>query len=406
MSTSEADAVPSMARLTGAEGPGEPLSEPVPVVAITGTRGKSTTAWLLHDILSDLGWPLGLWCSTGVFVNGRRQLGELQPWTEVLHALQGGELAIAIQELEAPVVASVGLPPQAYRLAAVTTICGNNEACLISLEAQHAARAQRIVARAVHPVGQLVLNADDLDVLEVAEETVAEVVLFALHPENPALRRHLATGGRGVWVEDGVIVGGRADATVPVVRVQDTTFTLGGALTFQVQNLLCATALALCLGVPPGIIQRAARRFLPDPHLLPGACNLIELRGATIVLDTSHHPWTLRQLIRGIRQQPHRRTVIVSHGFEDLSPDQTVEVGNLLGRLGGVVIIHGRVADGHLDLLKAGLIRNVMPPLIVTQPDEPAAITHALQLLREGDLCLVITRAVDQALSTLGERRI
>ncbi|MCM8750048.1 Mur ligase family protein [Thermomicrobiaceae bacterium CFH 74404] len=405
MSASETDAVPSMARLYDAVGSPEPLADPVPVVAITGTRGKSTTSWLLHDILSDLGWPLGLWCSAGVFVNGRRQPGELQPWTEVLHALQGGELAIAIQELEAPVVASVGLPPQAYRLAAVTTICGNNEACLISPEAQHAARAQRIVARAVHPTGQLVLNADDLEVLGVAEETTAEVVLFALHPENPALRRHLSTGGRGVWLDDGVVVGGNADSAVPILRVQDIAFTLGGSLTFQVQNVLCATALALCLGVPHGIIQRAVRRFLPDPHLLPGACNLIDRRGATIILDTSHHPWTLRQLIRGIRQQPHRRTIIVSHGFEDLSPDQTVEVGKLLGRLGGVVIIHGVVADGHLDLLKAGLIRNVMPPLIVTQPDESTAIQHALQLLREGDLCLVITRTVDQAIETLRSGR-
>ncbi len=395
-----------MGPATGTNRPGIPFSAPVPVVAVAGTRGMSTTAWLLHDILSDMGWPLGLWCSSGVFVNGRRQLGELQPWTEVLHAVQRGELPLAIQELEAPVVASVGLPPRAYSLAAITTICGNNEACLISPEAQHAARAQRIVARAVHPSGQLVLNADDLDVLEVAGETAAEIVLFALHPENPALRRHLESGGRGVWVEDGIVVGGTGRERAPILRVQDTAFTLAGALTFQVQNLLCATALALCVGVPPSTVQRAARRFLPDPHVLPGSCNLIEFRGVTIVLDSSCHPWTLRQLIRGIRQQPHRRTVVVSHAFEDLGTQQTIEVGKLLGRLGGVVILHGRIADGHLDLLKTGMVRNLRPPLIVTQPDEPAAIMHALQLLREGDLCLVVTRTVEQALQTLGRNPI
>lgn len=402
----ETGAVPSTALATGTDRPGMPPSAPVPVVAVAGTRGKSTTAWLLHDILSDRGWPLGLWCSSGVFVNGRRQLGELQPWAEVLYAVQRGELALAIQELEAPVVASVGLPPRAYSLAAITTICGNNEACLISPEAQHAARAQQIVARAVHPSGRLVLNADDLDVLEVARETAAEIVLFALHPENPALRRHLESGGRGVWVEDGVVVGGTGRERTPILSVQDTAFTLGGALAFQVQNLLCATALALCLGVPPSMVQRAARRFLPEPHVLPGSCNLIEVRGVTIVLDSSCQPWTLRQLIRGIRQQPHRRTVIVSHAFEDLGSQQTIEVGKLLGRLGGVVILHGRISDAHLDLLKTGMVRNLRPPLIVTQPDEPAAIMHALQLLREGDLCLVITRAVEQALQTLGRKQM
>ena len=390
--------LPSREKRDGAD---HSSAAPVPVVAIAGTRGKSTTCWLLHEILSDLGWPLGLWCSTGVFVNGRRQLGELQPWSEVLQAVQRGELRVAIQELEAPVVSSVGLPAHVYRLAAITTICGNNEACLVSLEARHAARAQRIVARSVHPSGCLVLNADDLDVLEAIDETDAEVVLFALHPDNPVLRRHLASGRRAVWLEDGVVVSGRAEEILPLLRVQDVAFTLGGALTFQVQNLLCATALAVCLDVPASTIQEAARRFLPDPILLPGSCNVFEVRGATVVLDTSHHPWTLRQLIRGIRQQPHRRTVIVSHAFEDANPEQTSEAGTLLGRLGGLVILHGQITAGHLDLLKSGMIRNTPPPLIVTQPDEPAAIFAAVQLLREGDLGLVITRDVDAAVRAL-----
>jgi cyanophycin synthetase len=355
----------------------------------------------LHEILSDLGWSLGLWCSAGVFVNGRRQLGELQPWSEVLRAVQRGELRVAIQELEAPVVSSVGLPQHVYHLAAITTICGNNEACLVSLEAQHAARAQRIVARAVHPSGCLVLNADDLDVLDAIDETEAEVALFALHPDNPVLRRHLASGGQAVWLDEGVVLSGTASETLPILRVQDVAFTLGGALTFQVQNLLCATALALWLGVPASTIQRAARRFLPDLSVLPGSCNLIEVRGATVVLDTSQHPWTLRQLVRGIRQQPHRRTVIVSHAFEETSAEQTVEVGTLLGRLGGVVILHGQMSDRHFDLLKSGMIRNRRPPLLMAQPDEPAALSSALQLLREGDLGLVVTRDVDAAMRAL-----
>jgi len=94
--------------------------QPLPLVAITGTRGKSTTAWLLYKMLRARSLSSALWSSSGVYVNDHRLPGELQPWSTVVRALAAGELDAAIQELEAPVVASVGLPEGVYALGAAT----------------------------------------------------------------------------------------------------------------------------------------------------------------------------------------------------------------------------------------------------------------------------------------------
>lgn len=363
----------------------------LPLVGIAGTRGKSTTVWLLESILHAAGRSTGLWCSTGVYIEGERQAGELGPWSRVLGAVSNGRLDVALQELETPLVTGVGLPESIYPLAAITTLCGNNEECLISPEFTQGMAAQRIVARAVRPDGLLILNADDLAVLDAASETSAEVVLFALHPENPALRRHLDDGGSAVWVADGHVVVGNALDHRALVAVDDVHFTLDGALIFQVQNLLCAIALAAGLNVPDDAIRAGVRAFSPQPDVLPGSCNIFHENGATILLDSARQVWTLKSLIRGIRHQPHRRAVIMASTFAHLPDDQLLEAGRLLGRLGGVVILHHEAPPDRIDLLKEGIAQNNIPPLVITLPTESKAIRHALRMLEHGDLCLMIT---------------
>ncbi len=398
---------------------------PLSLVAITGTRGKSTTAWLLYRMVRAQRWSAALWCSSGVFVDERQLEGELQPWTSVVRALRTGDLDLAIQELEAPVVATVGLPPAIYRAGAVTTLCGNDDSCLLAPATRYAARAHEIVARAIHPHGFIVLNADDPDVLALAEESHARVIFFALHPENPVLRRQRDARQPAIWYDDGVIVANRAlydchaqfawdaqktedDALpnssafleraethserneFPVIAVREAPVTLGGALLFQVQNVLCATALALGLGVSVPAIQATLRTFLPTHDLLPGSCNLFFLRDLIVLLDSARDPWTLRTLLRGVRQTNPRKVFVVTHGFPWLSREDLREIGRILGRVTGMILLSEPMGDERFGAFREGVVENVLPPVIVTQPDLPQALQAALALARPGDLCLVL----------------
>ena len=378
----------------------------LPLVAVAGVRGKSTIVWILERMLRSADRTVGVWSSTGVYVQGERQTGELGPWTRVLEATQSGGLDVAVQELETSLVNGVGLPEAIYPIAAISTLCGNNEECLISPEASLGARAQAIVARAVRPDGVLVLNGDDNAVLEAGDHTSAEIVLFALHHENPALRRHLRSGKSAVWVRDGRVVVGSSANERHLLDVVDARFTLDGTLTFQVQNLLCAVALAVGLGIPDSAIREGLREFEPDPDRLPGSCNIFRVRNSTVIVDSARQVWTLRSLARGIRHQPHRRMITVTGCFPHLSNFQISEAGRILGRLGGAIILHAEeIHRANIDLMIDGIAQNEVPPLVLSMPGEQEAFDHALRMIGDGSLCLLITEDVDSAVAAIKRLR-
>lgn len=412
-------------------------SEPLPLVAITGTRGKSTTAWLLYRMVRAHQRTSALWCSSGVYVDGQRMEGELLPWSAVVRALLAGELDIAIQELEAPVVATVGLPERMYAFGAITTLCGNDDACLATPESRFAFRAHDIVARAVHPSGFLVLNADDPAVLELADRCHSRVALFALHPENPALRRARRRGLPALWFRDGTIVanaaalgrgirpqasGSEAEseplvpphtaapekrsppeeaAEHPIIDVEDAPCTLGGSLTFQIQNIMCASALALLLGVPLPTIRAVIRTFLPDVHALPGSCNVLAVRGHDVLIDGARYPWSLRTLVRGIRHHNPRRTIVLTHAYPWLSEEDVRELGRVLGRLNGVIVLAEPMTEQRYRAFQEGIVQNPYPPVLMVQPDFASGLRSLLSLAQPGDLCLVLAAEPERTIALL-----
>lgn len=374
----------------------------LPIVAVAGTRGKSTVSWLLNEILTAARMRVGLWTTTGVYRTGEHLVGELGPWSDVMQGLSRGELDVAIQELEDSVVTGVGLPEHMYPLAAISSLCGNNDECLISTEAAQGAAAQHIVARAVRPDGFLVLNADDQAVLAAASETEAQITLFALHPDNPTLRRHLSEGGSGVWLEDDQLIVSHDGEQRAIVDVSSAGFTLDGSLSFQLQNLLCASALAWHMGIDPDSIARGINTFQPDVDLMPGSCNIVRFRGATILLDSARQVWSVRSLVRGIRDSIFGRTIVVTDCFPHLDDGQTHEAGRLIGRVADVVVTQRDAThDGSLTHFKDGLANNDVPPLVFAMPNEIDGIERALKMLNPNDLCLLLTQNVHEAVSKI-----
>ena len=281
----------------------------LPIVAVCGRWGKTTVARLLEAMIRPAYPRLALWTDQGVYVNGRRQQGELIPWQGALRALAGGELDLAIQELAAPTVNAVGLPAEAYALGIVTSFCGNEEACLLEPRSAGERQAQLAVARAVHPAGALVLNADDHAVAEEGPATSGERIYYGASRRNPYIKVQLAAGARAVCISGGMIVLCEGTRTRPVLPVHEVALSLGGAIVFQVQNALAATAAAWRLGIAPPVIAATLRSFTSSATAMPGACNQFRIGAATVVVDRLTDPFSARALARGLRRVKgrHRR---------------------------------------------------------------------------------------------------
>jgi cyanophycin synthetase len=372
----------------------------LPIVAIAGTRGKSTVSWMLSGILQAARMPAASWLSSGVYVDGERQEGELGPWSRVVLAARHGEIEVAIQEMNAATVVGAGLPADTYPLVVLTTLCGNNESCLLNAETELQRRALDVVVRAARKDGSIVANADDYDIAELAQESGADYTFYALHRDNPALQRHLGEGGRGAWVEDGWIVVGSSESADPVVAVNSIPATLDGTILFQVQNALAAVCASMVIGISTEAIVQALHVFEPHPDLQPAACNIVRFNQATILIDAPRQVMSLRLLARGIKHKPHRRTLVVSGSFSGLADADAHEAGRILGSLGGIILLHSDNTDAsRMEAIKSGISSSPVPPIVMAVPGELRAIDHLLNTIAPDDVALVIA---DDATEVLG----
>lgn len=389
---------PGFRSAVAAHGPADTL----PLISIAGTSGKTTIAWMLSQVFEQVGWPAAAWLSSGVYVDGQLQEGELGPWSRVLLAARHGELRVVLQEMPAETVIAAGLPKQTYPLGVLTTLCGNNEACLLSEDARRERRALSIVVDSIRPDGILVVNADDYDVTEVAAVADCAMIPYALHGDNPVLQAHLSAGGVGCWVQDGAIVIGARGEERRVSDVASVPATMNGTILFQVQNLLAATAAAYAAGVDPLFVEAALGEFSTAPAVQPGATNILTYNDATVIVDSPELAATIRQLARAIRHVPHRRSLVVCGSLPRLSVEELHEAGRIVGGIGGIVLLHGDYGDdGRMATIKAGIAAATVPPIVLNVPDEEMAVDQLLNTIAADDLALVLVDDAEIALSHL-----
>lgn len=376
------------------------------VIGIAGSRGKTTIVRLLDAIFQRAGLRTALWTDQGIEVNGRRQRGELVPWSRALERLAAGELDVAIQELDWSLVHAVGLPPQTYPVVAITNLCVNNDSCLVRTESLMAGRALPKLRAAARHDGVLVLNGEDFSVGEHPEQIEGATVLVGLSRDTPLVRKHLRAGGSAVWTEHQRILAGTSSTAGQLGSTSDLSFALDGAIGFQVHNALMASAVARSCGIPEATIAAALSTFEVPATAMPGSFNVLAIDEAVVVVDRPAPSWFLRTALRGIvHLLSGHRLITVAGRMESVPDADMVETGRLLGRAAGVLILHGSSDQPErVALLRQGVAANKVPPLVVHVATERQAIARALTMLRADELAFVLAdqpasvlRAVDRA---------
>jgi cyanophycin synthetase len=362
----------------------------VPVIAVAGSRGKSTVIRLIDAIFTGAGLKTATWTDQGVEIRGRRQRGELMPWSRALQRLAAGSLDIAIQELDWSTVRAVGLPAGLYPVAAITNLCANNEECLITPEARRATEALPTVLRAVHHEGVAVLNGEDYALAGAEVPTTTPVILIAQKRETPLVRSQFEGGGIAGWVGDRGITIGDALAQQTVCDPRELPFAVHGAASFQVTNALVAAASALATGIPPETIERALLDFAPDPLSMPNTFSVMSVGGVTIVVDRPDPSWFLRPILRAVRDIPRVRLMTVAGRMATVPDNDLPEVGRLLGRISTVVVLHSQNDDNRSELLRQGVALNELPPLVLRTTTERRGVRRALRAARTGDAILIL----------------
>ena len=383
----------------------------IPVVAITGTNGKTTTSRLIGRIFEQNGLRVGMTSTDGIYVRNKRiDTGDCSGPRSARNVLGHPDVDAAVLETARGGLLREGLGFDMCDVAVVTNIGLGDHLGLNYITTVHElAVIKRVIVQNVAPYGSAVLNAADPVVAAMAQHCPGKVIFFALDPSTPVLATHRAQGKRVLYVEDGNIVcgEGRRKHRIPLARVP---LTRHGTIGFQVENAMAAVATAWALGYPWESIEMALAGFVNDAATAPGRFNVFDYRGATLIADYGHNPDAMLALARAVEAMPAKKRLVVISGAGDRRDEDIRQQTEILGGAFDEVVLYqdacqrGR-ADGEvIALLRDGLRNAKRVSHIEAIDGEFLAIDTALARLQEGDLCLILIDQVEEALAHISGR--
>jgi len=383
----------------------------IPVVAVTGTNGKTTTVRLIAHLYAQQGRCVGMTNSDGVYIGARRiDTGDCSGPRSARNVLLHPDVEAAVFETARGGILREGLGFDRCDVAVVTNIgVGDHLGLSYISTVEDLAIVKRVIVENVAPGGTAVLNAGDPIVVGMAENCPGRVTFFARDRHNPVIATHGAKGGRVVYVDQGdmVFAEGGFEFRIELGRVPLTRL---GTIGFQVDNAMAAAAAAWALDVPWTRIEAGLASFVNDAQAVPGRFNLFDYRGATLIADYGHNPDAILALVQAVEAMPARRRSVVISGAGDRRDVDIRRQTEILGDAFDEIVLYqdqcqrGR-ADGEvLALLREGLAHARRMTDLREVRGEFLAIDMALDRLGPGDLCLVLIDQVEESLAHIGRR--
>jgi cyanophycin synthetase len=387
----------------------------IPLVAVAGTNGKTTTVRLIASILGSNGLRVGMTSTDGVYVQGRRiDTGDCSGPKSARNVLFHPDVDAAVLETARGGVLREGLGFDRCDVAVVTNIGKGDHLGLSYISTvEDLSVVKRVIVQNVKPeTGVAVLNAADPMVARMADACPGQVTFFACDRNHPVMAMHRAQGKRVVYLQGDSIIAseGRFERRIPLAEIP---LTANGAIGFQIENAMAAVGAGWALGIDWTIIATGLAGFVNDAQSAPGRFNLFSYRGATLIADYGHNPDAIQALVKAIDNMPaasgKRRSVVIS-GAGDRRDEDIRQQTEILGDAFDQVVLYqdqcqrGR-ADGEvLALLQAGL-RNARRTSDIREiRGEFLAIDTALGDLQPGDLCLILVDQIEEALAHIAKR--
>ncbi|MFO0494950.1 MAG: cyanophycin synthetase, partial [Flavobacteriia bacterium] len=377
----------------------------IPIVAITGTNGKTTTTRLISHIMKLKGYRVGYTTTDGVYIQNRLLMeGDCTGPASAEFVLKDPTVNFAVLECARGGLLRAGLGFKNCDVAIVTNV----EADHLGLKGIHTieqlAKVKGVVPETVLPGGYAILNADDDLVYEMRRNLTCNVALFSLNEENPRIKALQRKGGITAIYENGYVTICRGEWKMRVMRAEEIPLTYGGKAEFMIQNVLPAVLAANIQGVSIEDMKAGLESFLPSPSQTPGRLNLFEFKDFTVLLDYAHNAAGMRALTKFVDTFDATVKVGIIAGIGDRREEDNNEIGKTAASAFDEIIIRqdkhlrGKTEEELIQMLQDGI--NMVDPnkkrTII--PSEKEAITYAIKHAVPGSLIVLSSDVIPAAL--------
>lgn len=390
--------------------PGAPSR--IPIIAVTGTNGKTTTTRLLAYIMKGAGYTVGFTTTEGTYIgNTLIQAGDNTGPVSSQMVLRDPTVDMAVLETARGGILRAGLGFDRPDIAIVMNVTADHMGLKDIDTLEDMARVKSVVPRSVGEEGFAVLNADDELVFDMARRVYCKVALFSMEETNRHIRDHIEERGIACVYENGYVTILKGKWKVRVEKVINIPLTYSGRAAFMIQNVLAATLAAYLHGVKTEDIRVGLTTFVPSPAQTPGRLNLVEMGSFTVLIDFAHNPAGAEALQRFVDKFPNKVKTGVVGGTGDRRDDDIRLLGRIVARMFTSIYVRedddprGRKPGETTALIIEG-IRSEKPEMPVQQTESAvAAIEEALGNARKGELVVILADNVKRAIDIVNRFR-
>ena len=385
----------------------------IPIVAITGTNGKTTTTRLIAHMAKMSGCRVGYTTSDGVYIQNRLLMaGDCTGPQSAEFVLRDPTVNFAVLECARGGLLRAGLGFRYCDIGIVTNVESDHLGLKGINTIDQLAKVKAVIPETVIPGGYVILNADDDRVFEMRRGLECNVALFSMDENNPRIVEFQEDNGLTAIFEENYVTITRGKWKMRVMRVENIPLTYGGKATFMIQNILAAILAAHVRGISIEDMKAALETFLPSPSQTPGRLNLFKFNTFSFLVDYAHNPSGMRALrqFTDAYEATHRIGIIA--GIGDRREEDTVEVGAMAATMFDEIIIRqdenlrGRTEEELTAYLEEGLLGKWPEIKISKINSEQEAIKYAIKNAPEGALIVLCSDVIANALQLLEELKV
>jgi cyanophycin synthetase len=382
----------------------------IPIIAVTGTNGKTTTTRLLAHIVKNNGFKVGFTTSDGIYVqNHMMEKGDTTGPLSAEYILRDPTVEFAVLETARGGILRSGLGFSLCDIGVITNIQEDHLGISDIHTLEDLAKVKATVVKSIRKNGWAVLNGDDPHCVKLGKDLNCNVAYFSLNEDSEFIKKLCAEGKTVAVYENGYITIKKGEWKIRIERATHVPLTLGGKAKFMIANVLAATLASYLWGFKTEDISLSLQTFIPSAAQTPGRMNIFEFKKFKVLIDFAHNASGYKGVEEYLQSVDATKKIGIIAGVGDRRDEDIRECANIAARMFDHIIIRqekylrGRTEDEIIELILEGIKSSGKSVTYEIIPKETEAIKHAINSAEEGSFITALSDVVANAIEIVQE---
>ncbi|MDZ4667187.1 MAG: cyanophycin synthetase [bacterium] len=379
----------------------------IPIIAVTGTNGKTTTTRLMAHMVKTMGYKVGYTTTDGVYIQNQLMMrGDCTGPVSAEFVLKDPTVDFAVLETARGGILRSGLGFHNCDMAIVTNIAEDHLGIQDIDTIEQLARVKAVVPSSVLPNGYTILNADNKYTAAMAKDLKCKVAYFTMDENNPLVQAHMKAGGLAAMHENGFVTICKGTWKIRVEKAVNIPLTFGGRATYNIQNVLPTLLAGFVRNFKIEDMRTALQTFIPGPAQTPGRMNIFRFKNFEVMVDYAHNAAGFEAIAEMLNKIDAKHVGIIA-GVGDRRDEDTIALGRLAAKMFDEIIIRqdknlrGKTEQEIIDLMTQGIEEVDANKKVTIIKKETEAIDFAIKNASRNSFITICSDVVPAALDQI-----